>query len=141
MEKLKLKHMSIAFSNNQEVFYFDDERELNQICKIVELRQEELTISNREYQYDVLFDDIKLLLRPLSYLKKDEYFDMYMDLCEEMETLSCEYLLEALINKTSYSIGIHRMEILENWMYRNQFDWRHDLIKKGLAIDINTLNP
>jgi len=87
-------------------------------------------------QFDI--EDVFPILSHLSDLKKDEHFDLYMELCEEMESLSCEYLLEALINKTAYSIGLHRMEILENWMHKNHFDWRYDLIKNGLAIDKNT---
>ena len=69
--KLELKHLAIAFTNNWKVTYFDDERELNQTCNIVELREDECTISNREYEYDVKFDDIKLLCFPLSTLAKE----------------------------------------------------------------------
>ena len=69
--KLELKHLAIAFANNYKVTYFDDERELNQVCNIVELREDECTISNGEYEYDVKFDDIKLLCFPLSTLTKE----------------------------------------------------------------------
>ena len=69
--KLELKHLAIAFANNWKVTYFDDERELNQVCNIVELREDECTISNGEYEYDVKFDDIKLLCFPLSTLTKE----------------------------------------------------------------------
>ena len=70
MERLILKNLAIAFANNQKVLYFDDERELNHICRIVELGEEEMTISNVEYQYDVKFDDIKIIVRPFSDLTK-----------------------------------------------------------------------
>lgn len=69
--KLELKHLAIAFTNNLKVTYFDDERELNQVCNIVELREDECTISNGEYEYDVKFDDIKLLCFPISSLTKE----------------------------------------------------------------------
>ena len=69
--KLEIKHLAIAFTNNWKVTYFDDERELNQVCNIVELREDECTISNGEYEYDVKFDDIKLLCFPLSTLTKE----------------------------------------------------------------------
>ena len=69
--KLEIKHLAIAFTNNWKVTYFDDERELNQVCNIVELREDECTISNGEYEYDVKFDDIKLLCFPLSSLTKE----------------------------------------------------------------------
>lgn len=82
---------------------------------------------------------IKPILRPLSDLKKDEYFDLYMDFCEEMESISCEYLLESLINKTKYAFNLKQLETLEDWMYKNHFDWKYNLIENNLAIDINTL--
>ena len=69
--KLELKHLAIAFANKYKVTYFDDERELNQVCNVVELREDECTISNREYEYDIKFDDIKLLCFPLSALTKE----------------------------------------------------------------------
>ena len=64
-------YSAIAFTNNWKVTYFDDERELNQVCNIVELREDECTISNGEYEYDVKFDDIKLLCFPISSLTKE----------------------------------------------------------------------
>ncbi len=82
----------------------------------------------------------KPILRPLSDLTKDEHFELYMDLCEEMESISCEYLLESLIKKTKYAFNLNQLETLEDWMYKNHFDWKYNLIKNGLAIDINTFN-
>ena len=85
--------------------------------------------------YADIQDYVKPLLLPLSDLKKDEYYDLYVDLCEEMESSSFEYLLEALINKTSYSFDLKKLEKLEDWMYKNHIDWKYDLIERGLAID------
>ena len=63
---LTLEHLSMAMTYNYSLQYFDDERELlHNDCKIVELREDEMTIANGEYQYDVNFDDIKLIVRPL----------------------------------------------------------------------------
>ena len=62
---LTLEHLSMAMANNYLFQYFDDEREiLHNDCKIVELREEEMTIANSEYQYDVKFDDVKIIVRP-----------------------------------------------------------------------------
>jgi len=70
--ELKLEHLAIAMVNNMLLQYFDDERELlHNDCKIVELREEEMTIANSEYQYDVKFDDVKIIARPLSDLAKE----------------------------------------------------------------------
>lgn len=71
MEKLELKHLANAMVNNQKVLYFDDESELTHMCKIVELREDELTITNGEFDYEVSFYDIKLLSLPLSLLTKE----------------------------------------------------------------------
>jgi hypothetical protein len=69
---LTLEHLSMAMTNNFLLQYFDDERELlHNDCKIVELREEEMTIANGEYQYDVKFDDVKLILRAISDLRKE----------------------------------------------------------------------
>lgn len=81
----------------------------------------------------------KLILRPLSDLRKDEYFDLYMDFIEEMESVNLEYLIKALEEKSSYSLNIQKLEILEDFMNKNHFDWKYNLIENGLAIDINTL--
>jgi len=69
---LTLEQLCCAFANNHPIMYFDDERELlHNNCRIVELRKEEMTIANGEYQYDVKFDDVKLIIRPLSDLTKE----------------------------------------------------------------------
>ena len=116
MKKLSLKNLAIAFANNQKVLYFDDERELNQICRIVELREEEMTISNGEYQYDVEFDDIKIIVRPLSDLIKEievngEKFVPFIKLAK----------IEAGVHKSKTSIHIEDkgyafyVEYLPSW--------------------------
>ena len=76
--ELKLEHLAIAMVNNMLLQYFDDERELlHNDCKIVELREEEMTIANSEYQYDVKFDDVKIIARPLSDLAKLIKFEVW----------------------------------------------------------------
>jgi len=131
-----LEHLSIAMSNNMFLLYFDDERELlHNNCKIVELREDEMTISNGEYQYDVEFNDVQLLLKPISYLRKDEHFDAYMDLCESLDMVNCAYLLEALEKGLYYAIDIQKYYIIEQFMNKNHFDWRFNLIEKELAIE------
>lgn len=90
--------------------------------------------------YDELPIEIcKPILRPLSDLTKDEHFDMYMDLCEDLGLTRCEHLLLALKDKLYYAFDISKLEILEEFMYKNHFDWKYNLIDKNLAIDINTL--
>lgn len=53
----------------------------------------------------------------------------------------CDSLLKALQDKNYYALDIQKYSILEEWMYKNHFDWKFDLIKTGLAIDKSTLTP
>lgn len=133
--KLELKHLTNAMVYNQKVFYFDDERELSLICKIIELRKEELTITNGEYQYDVLFDDIKIVCLPLS------------DLTKEIEHNGEKFVpLYRLIKEdkafTNDFINVFGYEELKVSVYELLLEWHFDvfgLIEKGLAVDINTI--
>lgn len=175
--KLTLEHLAIAFANNQKVLYFDDERELQQICKIVELREDEMTISNGEYQYDVSFDDVKLVALPLSDLTKEievdggkivpivqllkkislcdlsnckfeygfddnEYWvnayvnDSYSKLCDSL--IFDGNIFNVLNNDEGYSLLNPQHEALDV-LSKYHFDWKYNLIPKGLAIDINNL--
>jgi hypothetical protein len=82
---------------------------------------------------------IKPILRPLSDLTKDEFFDLHMDLCEELGVFSCEHLLLALQDNLKYAFNTQHLNILEEFMNKNHFDWKYNLIENYLAIDINTL--
>lgn len=144
MERLSLKNLAIAFANNQKVLYFDDERELNHICRIVELGEEEMTISNGEYQYDVKFDDIKIIVRPFSDLTKafetDTYEQTYIDYIAEnfkIEVKGNVIQQEVLLDAKLGHILKHKYTLIEKLL-----EWHFDvfgLIKKGLAVDINTI--
>jgi hypothetical protein len=58
---LKFKDLAIAFANNQKVTYYDDERELNQTCRIFALTEDSVSITNGMYQYDNLpFDKVDI---------------------------------------------------------------------------------
>ena len=82
----------------------------------------------------------KLILRPLSDLTKDENFDLYMDLCEELGVVQCEHLLLALQDNLRYAFNIQNLNVLEEFMNKNHFDWKYNLIEKGLAVSINDSN-
>jgi hypothetical protein len=57
--RLELKDFARAFANNSKVTYYDDERCLNQTCRIVSLSEDSLTIASKDYQYnDLSFDKI-----------------------------------------------------------------------------------
>ena len=70
MEKLKIYSAYLPYG--LKLKYFDDEREiLHNDCKIVEFREDEMTIANNEYQYDVKFDDVKPIMFSLEDLTKE----------------------------------------------------------------------
>jgi len=116
--------------------YFDDERELlHNDCKIVELREEEMTIANSEYQYDVKFYDVNIIARPLSDLTKEiEVNGEKFVPQDKLPHLDLKWLINSdnLILKTNYEDVLK----LLSW----HFDI-YNLIENGLAIDVNTLSP
>jgi len=134
--ELKLEHLAIAMVNNMLLQYFDDERELlHNDCKIVELREEEMTIANSEYQYDVKFYDVNIIARPLSDLTKEiEVNGEKFVPQDKLPHLDLKWLINSdnLILKTNYEDVLK----LLSW----HFDI-YNLIENGLAIDVNTLSP
>ena len=127
--KLEIKYLAIAFTNNWKVTYFDDERELNQVCNIVELREDECTISNGEYQYDVKFEGIKLLCFPLSSLTKDEMKNITKS---DFNRYSEDYL-DTILNTMKREINSKKLPYyLMEKLFERKFDV-FGLIEAGLA--------
>lgn len=128
--KLEIKHLAIAFTNNWKVTYFDDERELNQVCNIVELREDECTISNGEYEYDVKFDDIKLLCFPLSSLTKEDVKNFYQFNNDDFKSIDLKEWAEDLMFfiKTKEPFQLSQFE----YLLSKKFDV-FGLIELGLA--------
>jgi len=140
---LTLEQLCYAFANNHPIMYFDDERELlHNNCRIVELREDEATITNGEYQYEVSFDDFQLLLRPLSFLidniledGNDENYNLSCELAELLNTNDCSHFVKALIENKYYAVDVRLWNDVEKWLDENNFDWRFNLIKNELAIE------
>jgi len=114
-EKLSLKDLAIAFANNQKVTYYDDERELNQTCRIFALTEDTISIVNEEYQYDDLsFDKIINIISKTTQQIIDEDFSGGLDigqiLPKQEATYSKKEVLELL---NAYNYGISRIELLE----------------------------
>ena len=128
--ELEIKHLAIAFTNNWKVTYFDDERELNQVCNIVELREDECTISNGEYEYDVKFDDIKLLCFPISSLTKDDVKNFYQFNNDDFKSIDLKEWAEDLMFfiKTKEPFQLSQFE----YLLSKKFDV-FGLIELGLA--------
>ena len=133
---LTLEHLSIAMTYNYSLQYFDDERELlHNDCKIVELREDEITIANGEYQYDVKFKDVKLIVRPKADLTKEINYkgEIFIPVNYEVFEISKEDIIEFQNNFIHYKrmkFGI--LQILLKW----NFDI-FNLTKDGLAISIH----
>jgi len=78
------------------------------------------------------------LFRPLSDLLNEE-LDFYIDFNTILNEIDSRYLREAIVNKTFYSKDIHYSFEVWNCLLSMHFDV-FELIKQGLAIDINTLD-
>src|SRR6478609_5402338 len=63
-------------------------------------------------------DDVKPILKPISDLRKDDHFDLYMELLEEMESVNLEYFIEALENNTYYTTSIDKLRTMEQFMLK-----------------------
>lgn len=149
METLKLEHLVTAIQYRQKLQYFDDERGLNQICEIVVLRYEEMTISNNEYQYDVELNDVKPILRHLSSLidnilddNNDANYRLNCELADLLNTNDCSHFVKSLIENKYYAVDVRLLNDIENWLNENHFDWKYNLIDKNLAIAVTEeFNP
>jgi len=80
----------------------------------------------------LIFDYVKPILKPISDLRKDDHFDLYMELLEEMESVNLEYFIEALENNTYYTTSIDKLRTMEQFMLKHHFDL-YGLIPAGLA--------
>ena len=161
MKTLELKHLAIAFSNNQKVLYYDDERCCNQICRIVSLQEDTLTILSEDYQYDdISFDDVKLVAFPLSYLTKEidvngEKFVPILKLANMVKQYpNWAVIQEGVCGNEFYKFkydskgafylkdSFYRIITNQLELFQKLLEWHFDvfgLIEQGLAIDINTL--
>lgn len=94
-----------------------------------------------------LLKEINPFLKPLSDLidniledGNDENYELYLQLSELLNTNDCTHFVKALIDNKYYAIDVRLWNDIEEWLNKNHFDWKFNLIEKGLAIDINTLN-
>ena len=148
MEKLTLEELAIAFTYDYSLQYFDDEREiLHNDCKIIELRKEEMTIGNGEYEYEVGFDDVYIIAKPLSALidnilddGNDANYNLHNELCDLINASDCTHFVKALIENKYYAVDVRLWKDIEKWFNKNHFDWKFNLIGQQKAININTIN-
>ena len=125
--KLELKHLAPYLPYGVE--YFNTHEDFI----------EQKGIINLHSCFDILrYEYIKPILRPLSDLLNEE-LDFYIDFNTILNEIDSRYLREAIVNKTFYSKDIHYSFEVWNCLLSMHFDV-FELIKQGLAIDINTLD-
>jgi hypothetical protein len=91
-------------------------------------------------------DNIRLILRPLSDLidnilddDNDENYQLSCELADLLNTTDSSYFVKALIKNTYYAIDHRLWTDIENWLNKNHFDWKYNLIEKGLAVSIHNI--
>lgn len=72
-------------------------------------------------EFDKIGIDYFVLAYHHSCLTKDEYFDTYIELCEELEVNSLEYFIEALINDTAYTMKIKDYDSAKDFLLSKHF--------------------
>lgn len=139
-EKLSLKELAGYLPYGLKVVDTSQENHLFDLNEWIFRQHQHVQPYFKNHLDQILNDEsLKLCLRPLSDLTKDEYFDLYLELCEELEVARCEHLILALENKNYYVLELAKWNIVEDFMYKNHFDWKYNLIGRGLAININDL--
>ena len=134
--KLELKHLSPYLPYGIKTINIDNS-EIMQLGGLsgdtAELLQIKGIGSEDEYCRLSSFEEFKPILKPLSFLTKDENFNLYIDLCEELGVVRCEHLLLALQDNLKYAFNLQDLNCLEEFMNKNHFDWKYNLIENGLA--------
>jgi hypothetical protein len=128
VEKLELKHLKNYLDCNLQIARFGVDRKYKRIEGILDTY-----LINHVIRYD----NLKPVLRPVKDLLNID-LDYWIDLGEEMETMYTESIVDSIINETHYAMDYKRWKKLMEFLFENHFDV-DDLIGKGLAIDINTL--
>lgn len=138
--KLELKHLApylpyglTLFDTSQEECIFDAKEWLFRDKQFVKP-------FFKNHLEQILNDDsLKLILRPLSDLRKEEYFDSFFAFCENELIVNPYFLLEALEKGKYFLIDFSKYYKIEEFMNKNHFDWRFNLIENGLAINKNDI--
>ena len=141
----KQEFLAMSLPYNLKIKHFDANRESEHICKIEVWHNEEVTISDGEYEYDLLLKDILPILHPLS------------DLTKEIEHKGEKFVpLHRLLENNNFDLS--KMSEDEIMSFQKPFmmseliilndlplylEWHFDiadLISKGEAMDVNTLD-
>ena len=61
----------------------------------------------------------------------------YLQLSELLNTNDCKHFVKALVDNKYYAVDVRLWNDIEEWLNKNHFDWKFNLIEKGLAISIH----
>lgn len=136
---LELKHFATYMPYGLKVQYYDDERGRMTICDIVELRIDEITITDSQNQYEVEFYEVRPMLTPMSELTQEMLinagFDSHIDyLTHELQSENASKNPQMRNGKRSWRIEAAPYEMVA-WLIANLFDV-FDLINCRMAITI-----
>lgn len=134
MEKLKIYSAYLPYGLKLQ--YFDDEREiLHNDCKIVEFREDEMTIANNEYQYDVKFYDVKPILFSLEDLTKEITIggETFVPFDELIKIKNVRLRVEKYENGDKKLLNINTFSF-------SLFDFEYKIIEKLLEWKFNVFN-
>lgn len=84
------------------------------------------------------FYELFPILRPLEDLLNHD-LDFWIELGELLQTMNPDHFTRALIDKTNYALSPQKWLEVSDFLDSRHFDWRFDLIRNKLAIDINSL--
>ncbi len=134
MEKLKIYSAYLPYGLKLQ--YFDDEREiLHNDCKMVEFREDEMTIANNEYQYDVKFYDVKPILFSLEDLTKEITIngETFVPFDELIKIKNVRLRVEKYENGDKKLLNINTFSF-------SLFDFEYKIIEKLLEWKFNVFN-
>ena len=134
MEKLKIYSAYLPYGLKLQ--YFDDEREiLHNDCKIVGFREDEMTIANNEYQYDVKFYDVKPILFSLEDLTREITIggETFVPFDELIKIKNVRLRVEKYENGDKKLLNINTFSF-------SLFDFEYKIIEKLLEWKFNVFN-
>ena len=121
----------------------------NRSCKIITINgfyysNSEIMLNSIELNGGISSKEIKLILKPLSDLidniledGNDENYELHLQLSELLNTNDCKHFVKALVDNKYYAVDVRLWNDIEEWLNKNHFDWKFNLIEKGLAISIH----
>ena len=121
----------------------------NRTCKIITINgfyysNSELMFNSIELNGGISSEEIKLILKPLSDLidnilddDNDANYQLNCELADLLNTTNADYFVKALIEGTYYAVDHRLWNDIEIWLNKNHFDWKFNLIEKGLAVSIH----